>query len=257
MLVQQVKLLSNKMRALLTIILCFAAKIIFAQSVEIDRIDIRGNKIIVWYNLNDPNLSHKYFINLYSSKDKFKSPLVHVSGDVGLEVAPGNEKKITWDITNELGNYKGSIKLEIRGSVAAPFIYLKNASIRKSYKRGKEYPITWASGNMSGQINIELYKANELVWGIINLPNSGKFYWTVPKNLKKGENYTLKFINAKDPNEYLYSTTFEIKPRTPLVLKAGAIVVLGAGAALLGGGSKGGGSSPTTTDLPNPPSTPN
>lgn len=244
-----------KMKSTSTIIFCFIALITYGQSIEIDRIDIRGNKIIVWYNLNDPNISRKYFINLYSSRDKFKSPLTRVSGDVGLDVVSGSQKKITWDITNELGNFKGSIKLEIRASIAAPFIYLNNSSIKKSYKRGKEYPIAWASGNMSGQINIELYKENELVWGIINLPNSGRFTWSVPKNLKKGKNYTLKFINAKDLNDYLYSSTFEIKPRTPFILKAGAVVLLGGGAAILSGGSKGGGSS-ASSDLPNPPSTP-
>lgn len=244
-----------KMKTFITVIFCFIGLISFSQNIEIDRIDIRGNKVIVWYNLNDPNTTRKYFINLFSSIDKFKTPLVHVSGDVGLNVLPGSEKKITWDITSEFGNFKGPIKLEVKGSLAAPFISLNNTSIKKVYKRGKEYPVTWTSGNMSGQLNIELYKENEMVWSIINLPNSGKYIWAVPKKLKKGENYTLKFVNSKDPNEYLYSTTFEIKPRTPFVLKAGAVIIVGAGVAILGAGSKGGGSS-ASSDLPNPPSTP-
>ncbi len=243
-----------KMKILLLIIFSCAVELSFGQNVLIDRIDIRGNKIIVWYNLSDQNTSRKYSISLYSSKDKFTSPLMNVSGDVGLGVTPGIDKKIAWDITNELGNYKGAITLEIRGSLSAPFIHLTNSNIRKSYNRGKKYYITWASGDLAGQVNIELYKDKELIWDANNLPNLGKYSWTVPKTLKKGTNYQLKILNAKDPNDFRYSNTFEIKPRTPFILKAGVVVLLGAGVAVLGGGSKGSASS--SNDLPNPPATP-
>jgi hypothetical protein len=243
-----------KMKKCILILFCFVSGICLAQNARIDRIDIRGNKIIVWYILSDPNYNHKYSINLFSSIDNFKSPLNKVSGDVGMEVKPGNENKIIWDITNEVGSFKGSLSLEVRGSVVAPFVQIAPSEFRRAFKRGKTYPVIWRSGNLAGHVNIELYKEDQLVWGSNNLPNVGKYTWLVPSDIKKGDNYRLKFTNAKDPTDFQYTAFFLIKPRTSMLAKvAGALIIVGGGVAVLSGG-KGGSSS--NNDLANPPSTP-
>src|SRR5262245_5921599 len=78
-----------------------------AKKINIQWVEIAGDKIIVHYDLEDTNPNHEYAINLLSSKDNFVAPLTRVTGDVGNEIKPGVNKKITWDITKELGNYKG------------------------------------------------------------------------------------------------------------------------------------------------------
>ncbi len=251
---RQLQKLAFISKVVMVIFFSFSASGIFAQHVEIDRIDIRGNKVIVWYVLNDPNDFNKYSISLFSSLDRFASPLTKVSGDVGKDVKPGRDNKIIWDITNEIGNFKGSVVLEVRGNVAGPFVQLASSDVRRSFKRGKIYPITWRSGNLEGQVNIQLYNKDEqLIWEAGILPNAGKYEWTVSNTIKKG-NYRFKFINVKDPGEFQYSNLFAIRPRTPMGVKvAGVLAVIGGGVAVLSGG-KGGTSS--RNDLPDPPSTP-
>jgi hypothetical protein len=241
----------------LCIITFFGWGCAFAQKVEIDRIDIRGNKIIVRYNLSDVDKKQKYSISLFSSYDKFAKPLTKVTGDVGPDVRPGDDRRITWNITSEIGDYKGPITFEIRGFVNTSFMELSESDIKTSYKPGKSYTLHWTSGNPSGLINIELYKGNELIIRRSNLPNTGSFDWLFNERAKSGKGYRLKFVNSNDPEEFIYSNTFFIKSKSPLMLKVGAVALVGVGVAILvGGGGGGGGDSNNSTKLPEPPATP-
>ena len=211
---------------------------LFAQTVDIDFIELAGNKVVVHYNLEDPNPNRQYLVNLFASKDNFTSPLTRVTGDVGTEVKPGADRKITWDITKELGAFKGNLSFEVRGRIFVPFVKLTDFDEGKIFKRGKNYPITWTSGNLSGQVNVELFnEKQERVWGESNLPNSGKYDWYVPGS-EKGGGYRLKFTNTKDRSDIQYSRPFTIKPKIPVLLKAGGILVIGTGIIFLTSGQK-------------------
>ena len=97
-------------RFLLIPLLCIASAS-YAQKVFITKVDLAGDKIIVHYELEDSNPSNEYLLQLYSSHDGFASPLLKVSGDVGGEIKPGVNKKMEWNIREELGNYKGKLSL--------------------------------------------------------------------------------------------------------------------------------------------------
>lgn len=213
-------------------IIIFAFLLVFAkgysQDLEVDFIEFSGRNVVVHYTLDDgANSNRQFLVQIYSSQDNFTAALTRVSGDVGSEVSAGVDKKITWDITKELGDFKGDIQLELRGRVYVPFVKIKDIEKDEVFKRGKNYPINWTSGNLSGQVNIELFNEdNERIWGENNVSNIGKFDWYIPGNVKKGHNYTLKFTNAKDRNDVVFSQPFTIKPKIPLLAKAGAIVVV-------------------------------
>jgi hypothetical protein len=216
---------------ILGFIFCFTATSSmqsFAQNLDIDFIEFTNRNLVVHYTLDDGASSNRQFlVQLYSSQDNFTTPLTRVAGDVGPEVSSGVDKKIVWDVTQELGSFKGNVSLELRGRVYVPFVKIKEIIKDQVFKRGKNYPINWTSGNLSGQINIELFNAdNERIWGENNVPNVGKFDWYIQGNVKKGHDYTLKFTNAKDRNDVVYSPPFTIKPKIPLVVKAGAVVVV-------------------------------
>lgn len=246
-----------KMKTIFSIVALFTWGIMSAQNVQIDRIDVRGNKIIVRYTLSDDNPNHKYSINLYSSVDNFSRPLTNVTDDVGPDVHPGGDKKITWSFANEIGNFKGSISLEIRGDVVAPFLRVSEKYVQKSYRRGKSYPLQWTSGNTLGQISIELYKGNELTWKANNVPNNGKYNLVIPSKTKTGSGYRLKFVNSNDDAEFIFSPEFAIRHKTPFIMKVGAVAIIGVGVSVLGGGgSSGGDDSNTGTKLADPPVTP-
>ena len=202
-----------------------------SQSINIDFIEFVSRNVVVHYNLDDGAASSRQFlVQLYSSQDNFTTPLTRVTGDFGSEVSAGFDKKIVWDITKELGSFKGTISLELRGRVYVPFVKIKELDEGQVFKRGRNYPLNWTSGNLSGQINIELFNAaGERIWGENNIANVGKFDWYVPGNIKKGNNYKLKFTNAKDRNDVVYSQAFTIKPKIPLLLKVAGVAVLAAG----------------------------
>src|SRR6478736_7253173 len=84
-----------------------------AQNLDIDFIEFTNRNIVVHYTLDDgANSNRQFLVQLYSSQDNFTVPLTRVSGDFGTEVSSGFDKKIVWDITKELGAFKGDIALE-------------------------------------------------------------------------------------------------------------------------------------------------
>ena len=206
-----------------------------SQSLEIDFVEFTGRNIVVHYNLDDgANSNRQFLVQLYSSQDNFTTTLTRVSGDVGAEVSAGVDRKIVWDITKELGTFKGDISLELRGRVYVPFVKIKDITEDQVFKHGKNYPLNWTSGNLSGQINIELFNSSdERIWGENNVPNVGKFDWYIPGNVKKGKNYRLKFTNAKDRNDVVYSPSFIVKPKIPLVAKIAGLAVVAVGVEVL------------------------
>jgi hypothetical protein len=216
----------------LTALLLFACFWAGAQTVVIKKVELAGEKVIVHYELDDGNPNNEYLITLYSSKDNFATPLTKVSGDVGMEVKPGTDKKIEWNIIQEYGGYKGKLALEIKGKVYVPFVKLQGFDTRKTYAKGKTHVIKWKSGN-SNPINIELYNGGERVAGEINHPNNGTYSLFIPKHAKNGKEYRLKISDPKNSEEVIYSGYFKVGPKIPLWMKLAPVVVAGAVAVIV------------------------
>jgi len=216
------------MKQFLTVLLMFFVSKCLSQKIDINWIEVSGDKIIIHYKLEDSNPNHLYLINLYYSHDNFTTALSKVSGDVGQEVKPGNDLKIMWDATKELGQSKGELSFEIRGRVFIPYVKLTSFVEGKVFKRGKNTQLTWTSGNTSGQVNIELFKGQERYQVENNVPNSGRYDWHIPAGQKKGSGYRLRFTNSKDRNDYVESKEFTIKPKVPTALKIASFFVVGA-----------------------------
>jgi hypothetical protein len=231
------------MRTIILIFLFIASPLLkaWAQKIAVYRIDLVRDKLIVHYSLDDTNPNHNYQVSLYSSKDNFSAPVTRVSGDVGPEVKPGGEKKIEWSIAQELGAYKGSLSLEVRAGVFVPIVKLSAFDTERKYKRGKTYPLLWTSGNMGGQIDIDLYEGQDRLHSDRNIPNTGKYEYAIPGSVKPGKNYRLRFTNTRNRDEYVYSPPFRVVPRIPFVVKAGVLLAVVGGTAMVVGGGGGGG----------------
>lgn len=225
---------------------CFGAQ---AQQAFIKKIELTGNKVIVYYDLDDDNPNNEYQMNLFISKDKFVTPMSKVKGDVGDEIKPGTGKKIEWNIFEELGSYKGDLELEIRGKVFVPFVKIQSFGTKQALKRGKAYDMIWRPGN-TNPLHIEVFKGSQRMQGELNLPNNGKYTVNLGPHLKPGGGYRVKITDSKRTDDFVYSDEFVVKRKVPLLLKA--IPILGAGAfvALSGGGSSG------SSEIPGPPSLP-
>lgn len=222
-----------------------------AQAVAITKLEVNGNKVVVHYDLDDNNPNHEYLLNLYASKDNYAAPLSKVKGDVGMDIKPGTNKKMEWNITEEFGAYKGRLSLEIRGKVYVPFVRLQGFDVDRSYKRGHSYGLTWKPGN-SNPVNIELYKGGERVGGDINLPNNGSHTLFIPAHAKKGDDYRLKISDARNSEEVLYTEYFAVTPKVSTVVKVLPILAIGGAVVLLGGGSKESGGGTTAGTIADP-----
>ena len=205
----------------------------FAQKLAITRIDLSKEKVIVYYSLDDTNPNHNYKVSLYSSKDDFVAPLVKVQGDVGPEVKPGAVRRIEWSVGEELGEFKGAISVEVRAGVFVPFVSLKSFNEKSKYKRGKTYPLLWTSGNMGGQLDIDLYDGQNRVDTDRGVPNTGKYEYSIPGTISAGGNYRFRFTNTRNRDEFIDSPPFSIVPKYPTLLKAGGLVIIGTGIYLL------------------------
>ena len=219
-------------RTTVLVLLLLSGTMIYAQNVAVKKVELAGDKIIVYYDLEDSNQNNDYQIFLYSSQNNFATALSHVTGDVGNEVKPGANRKITWNIKEELGPYKGKLALEVRGKVYAPFVKLQGFEIHKKYKRGKSYTISWKA-NSPTPIHIELYKGSQKLSGETNHPNNGLYSISFSTKSKPGKDYRLKFTDSRNSDEIVYTPYFQVSPKIPLLLKVAPIVIAGALAPML------------------------
>lgn len=91
----------KKITIILTIV--FYSLTIFSQKVENIRTELDGEKINVFYQINDTVKDQTYNVMIYCSvDDKKKIKLKSVTGDVGFVENGKAEYKIVWDVLNEI-----------------------------------------------------------------------------------------------------------------------------------------------------------
>jgi hypothetical protein len=242
-----------KTRLLGCVLLAFGS-VANGQSVIIKKIELAGEKVIVHYDLEDNNPNNEYQISLYASKDKYSAPLTKVTGDIGSEVKPGLDRKVEWNLMQEYGGYKGKLSVEIRGKVFVPFVKLRAFDTKKTYKRGKSYPVAWRPGN-TNPIHIELYKGSQRVSGELNHPNNGSYTMSVGSKVKPGKDYRLKITDSKKSDEIIYSDYFKVAPKIPFIAKLIPALAVVGGIAFLATSGGGGGENPLADpiDIEDPP----
>lgn len=212
---------------------------LYAQEFNITRFELAGDKLLVFYDLIDTVKNRNYTVNVYSSKDNFLNPIQKLSGDAGLEVTPGRNKKITWNAKEELGaDFVGKIAIEIRGRLYVPFVRFGGFEDYKVRKRGVPFTITWTGGTRQNVLNFDLYKGDSKVWTQAGVGNTGNYELTIPTHVKAGSGYRFKISDSKNKEDVVFTGEFAIKPRIPLVVKAIPIAALAGGAYLLLSGDK-------------------
>jgi hypothetical protein len=210
----------------------FVAALANAQEFGIKKIELTPEGIVLHYDLTDTTRLRKYTINVYSSVNNFTAPLRYVNGDAGIEVAPGFDRRITWDSRKELGTaFHGEITLEIRGNAYVPFIKFDSFKEGRVIKRATKVLLTWSGGSRQNILNIAIYKGDQLAAIIPNIANSGNHELLVPAGLKPGKDYFLEVSDSKNKDQIMRTPVFEIRRRIPLAFKAGAVAVIGVVAA--------------------------
>ncbi|HEX8060707.1 MAG TPA: hypothetical protein VF473_07205 [Cyclobacteriaceae bacterium] len=207
------------------LIVCTAAR---AQDVAINTIEVNSSQIIVHYDLLDTTKNRTYTVFVYSSLDNFLAPLKKISGDAGLEVKPGPNKRIVWDSKEELGPmFNSGFQLEVRGNVYVPFIQFEGFNAVKVRKRAVPFLVKWFGGTRQNILNFELYKGEKLVYSFPNVPNTYEYKLVIPVSVKPGKGYHLKVSDTKNKDQVVNTGEFAIKRKYSLALKAVPVVLVG------------------------------
>ena len=208
----------------------------YAQEFSIKKVELDGTKINVYYDLMDSVAGRTYTVSIYASKDNFIAPLTKVSGDMGLEVKPGGNKKIVWNAQQELGaDFEGKVGLEVRGRLYIPFVRFSGFEDYKVLKRGKPYQLTWSGGTRQNVLNFDLYKDEEKIYTIPNVANVGNHEISIPTSVKPGKGYKFKISDSKNKDEVVYTSSFILKRKVSLAVKIIPILGLGVVATILSG----------------------
>lgn len=199
----------------------------FGQEFSIKRVELSNDQLLLHYDLIDTVRDHTYSVYVYSSKDNFLSPLEKISGDAGLEVRPGTNRKITWNAKEELGpTFNGDIELEIRGRVYIPFIRFEGFKDFDVRKRGVPFLVKWSGGSRQNILNFQLYQGDEkLKYTFPNAPNNSEHKLTIPTSIKPGKDYYFRISDTKNKDQIVETTKFQIKRKYPLALKAIPILI--------------------------------
>jgi hypothetical protein len=211
------------------IFLAVFAQTTSAQKATIRRIEQTADELVVYYDLEDTEKSRTFLMQLFSSTNNFSAPLDHVSGDVGIDVKPGVNRKISWGIRRELGDkFVGDIQLEIRGKLYVPFIAVDLAKNGNVIKRAKPTELNWRGDTNGEMLNFSLFRRKELVTVIPNLPNTGKAEITLPGKIKPGDGYHFVINEVGNKEHTIKTGEFRVKERIPLLVKMiPAAVVVG------------------------------
>ena len=201
-----------------------------AQEFSITNVELAGDKLVIFYDLIDTVKNRHYTVHVYSSMDSYLNPLEKISGDAGLEVAPGKHKKITWNIAEELApDFEGKVGLEVRGRLYVPFVRFTGFEDYGIRKRGVPFVITWSGGTRLNVLNFDLYQEDTKIWTQPSVANTGNFEMTIPTSVKPGRGYLFRISDTKNKDQVVFTSEFAIKRKIPLGLKA--IPLLAAGAA--------------------------
>jgi len=252
---------------LASVILLFVfSSSLFGQVSNVSaRIDTQNPNVVnITYDLQG-QAGERFRIQIYSSSDNFQGPLQQVTGDVGENQPVGRGKSIVWRAREELGFFTGDISFEIRSTLTYSPMKITSPTATSSFKPGASMPIRWDGGAVNSTLQLELYKSNSLSRSIGTTQNNKQYNWTVPSDLSKGADYSVRMFDTSDPsNTRTSSPGFTIKGAGggggKIALIGLGVAAVGVGVAVLAGGgddttppTTGGPTTPTSDPLPEPP----
>lgn len=227
----------------------------YSQTISNVVATMRGDMIVVEYDLISNSSATEFKISLYGSHNNYREPIRFVTGDVGERVMPGSRRTIMWAVKNELINFTGDIQFEVRGEpviIIRPFAFVKpiEGSLNK---RTTKLNLEWTGGGQSENVQLQLIQADQTKNTIGTVVNTGTYTWKIPSNTPPGT-YHVALIGTSGSAS---SMSFQIKPKYNLIVKLLPILVIGGVVASQLGGGGGGGTSGGSNDLPTPPNSPN
>lgn len=88
----------------------------YSQSVQNVRFNQAGEKIFIFYDLNDISGEKKsFFVKVFYTLDDGRTyvSIKSVYGDIGKDIVPGDDKKVIWNVLNDTDELAGEIKFKV------------------------------------------------------------------------------------------------------------------------------------------------
>ena len=220
---------NRKCLVVIALILGLSANV-FSQEVLIDQIRVKGEDVILTFSLKDEDPDQRYSLHLYSSIDNFIQPLQLVEGDIGIDIPVGGNKQVIWHAGDELGaDFDGDVALEIQGNIYTPFISIESFEAYGTLKRGKPYTFNWAGGRGDNVLRFELYQGDRKASVFEERPNVGSTSLVIPTDVKPGKDYRFRVSDVRNRDEIVYTGTFNVKRKIPLLMKIGMFLGIAGG----------------------------
>ncbi len=88
---------------------------IFSQSIENVRFEQRGDQIIIYYDLVSDDLKGSFSINAFYTLDQGNNYIMlkSLTGDAGTNITPGRQKRIVWNVLDDVYELTGEIKFKV------------------------------------------------------------------------------------------------------------------------------------------------
>jgi len=171
-----------------------------SQTIENVAFEFDGESISITYDLNHNNAEQKFTISLFSSHNNYQKPITLLTGEVGDNILPGIQKKVIWDVRNELPPYfddelsikvkallielpisqtiiKEKTTLELKEEIGYRIKPFQNTA----YKKGSKLKLNWEGGATSDRIKIDLLKNNVFQQTLSQTKNTNAYMWKIPK----------------------------------------------------------------------------
>lgn len=204
-------------KLLFGIALLLAAPLTAQQVTNIEAKQLDNQKVRVSYDLQGELPGQLFKVELYSSANNFRLPLLYVEGHVGEDVKAGIGKFIDWDFSKELVAFEGDLTFEVRALLT--FSPLKvSFPVNGSARRGTAMTITWLGSVPNGFVDIELFRDDKKVSTIARTQNDGSYQWNIPIDTNPGQGYTIK-VSSTSSTQFHSGGYFSIKRKIPLLVK--------------------------------------
>ena len=204
-------------KILLTVLLLAPGQIFPQKVSNIQAKQLDDQIVRISYDLQAELSGQLFFVELYSSANDFKLPLLYVEGDVGEDIPGGTNRFIDWDISKELVSFEGDLVFEVRAELSFSPIRLTHPS-GGAQRRGTELNISWLGSNPKEYVDIELFRNGSKIRTIARTPNDGKLDWEIPMDAAPGQGYSVK-ISSTSSTQFHQGESFAIKRKVPLLVK--------------------------------------
>lgn len=106
-------------KSVLYIFLFLSQLKLYSQSIQNVRFSQAGEKVIILYDLSEISGGTKsYSVKVFYTLDNGRTyiPLKSVYGDAGNDINPGKDKKVIWNVLNDIDELTGEIKFKVTAS---------------------------------------------------------------------------------------------------------------------------------------------